>query len=47
LSLVADNGVQESEATHDVLLKKLDNLLINDFGEWHRFDPFGEVVVGY
>ena len=45
--IVGYNGVVESEATHDVLPKKLDNLLTNDFGEWHHFDLFGEVVGGY
>jgi len=45
--VVRDNGVGESKATHDVLLKKLDNLLTSDFGKWHRFDPFGEVVSDY
>jgi len=33
--IVRDNGVGESEATHDVLPKKLNNLLTNDFREWH------------
>ena len=28
--IVGNNGVGTSEATHDVLLKKLDNLLTND-----------------
>ena len=37
----------ESEATHDVLLKKFDNLLSSDFGEWHHLDAFGEVISGY
>jgi len=27
--------------------KETYNLLTSDFGEWHRFDPFGEVVSGY
>jgi len=31
--VVGDNGVGEFEATHDVLPKKLDNLLTNDFRE--------------
>jgi len=39
--------VGESEATHDVLPKKFDNLLSGDFGEWHRLDPFSEIVSGY
>jgi len=46
-SVVGDNGVGESEATHDILPKKLDNLLISDFRKWHCFNPFGEVVGGY
>ena len=45
--VIEDNGVGESEATHDILPKKLYNLLTSDFGEWHRFDLFGEVVSGY
>ena len=45
--VVEDNGVRESEVTHGVLSKKLDNLLTSDFGEWHHFDPFSEVVGGY
>ena len=31
--VVGDNGVGKSEATHDVLPKKFNNLLSNDFGE--------------
>ena len=31
--IIGDNGVGESEATHDILPKKLDNLLTSDFGE--------------
>ena len=45
--VIGDNGVGESEATHDVLPKKPDNLLTSDFGEWHRFDSFGDVIGGY
>jgi len=44
--VVGDNAV-EFEVTHDVLPKKLDNLLTSDFGECHRFDPFSEVVGSY
>ena len=36
--VVGDNVVGESEATHNILPMKLDNLLSNDFGEWHHFD---------
>ena len=36
----------ESEATYDVLPKKLDNLLTSDFGEWQHFGPFGEAAGG-
>jgi len=46
-SVVGDNSVGESKVTHDVLPKKLDNLLTSDFGEWHCFDPFSEIVGGY
>jgi len=45
--VVGDNGVGESEATYDVLPKNFDNLLSSDFEEWHRLDPFSEVVGGY
>ena len=45
--VVRDNSIGESKATHDVLPKKLDNLLTNDFEEWHRFNPFGEIVSSY
>jgi len=45
--IVKDIGVGEFEATHDVLPKKLDNMVTSDFREWHRFDPFGELVDGY
>jgi len=31
--IVRDNGMGESEATHDILSKKFDNLLSSDFGE--------------
>ena len=41
--VVEDDGVGEPEAAY-LLLEKLDNLLPNDFGEWHCLDPFGEVV---
>jgi len=46
-STVGDNGVGEFEATHYVLLEKLDNLFPYDFREWHHLDPFGEVVGVY
>jgi len=31
--IIGDNGLRESEATHDVLSKKLDTQLTSDFGE--------------
>jgi len=45
--VVENDSAGESKATHYVLLEKLDNQLHGDFGEWHHFDPFGEVVGGY
>ena len=45
--IVIDNGVGKSKVTHDVLPKKLNSLLTSNFGEWHRFNPFGEVIGGY
>ena len=45
--IVRDNCMGKSKATHDVLPKKLDSLLTSNFGEWHHFDPFGEVIGGY
>jgi len=45
--IVRDNGEGASKVTHDVLPRKLDNLLISDFVEWHRFDLSSEVVGDY
>ena len=45
--LLSEIMVWGSPKQHDVLPKKLDNLLISDFGEWHHFDLFGEVVGGF
>ena len=38
-SIVRD-VVGESEAAHYFLPEKLDNLLPDDFGEWHCLNPF-------
>ena len=46
-SVVRENDVRESEAIHDVLPNKFDNLLSNNFGEWHCLNLFGELVGGY
>ena len=45
--IVEDDGVGESEAAHYILREELDNLLLGNFREWHRLDPFGEIVGGY
>ena len=44
---IVGDGLDEPEATHDVLPKEFDNLLSSDLGEWRRLDQFGEVVDGY
>jgi len=46
-SVVGDDCVRDSEATHYVLPEKFDNLLPTDFRERYYLDPFGKIVGGY
>ena len=46
-SIVGDDNMRKSEATNNVLLKKIHYMLSCDFGERHRLYPFGKVFGGY
>jgi len=46
-SVVGDDCVRDSEATHYVLPEEFDNLLPTNFEERYCLDPFGKVVGGY
>ena len=42
--IVGDDGVRKPEATHNIFLEGLDNLLPCDVRKWHYFHPLSEVV---
>ena len=46
-SVVGDDCVRNSEATHYVLSEEFDNLLPTNFNEWYHLGPFGKIVNGY
>ena len=44
---IVRDGMRKHEAAHDILPKKLDNLLPCDVGKRHCFHPLSGVVCGH